>query len=116
MAYDLATDAGKVRLLISDVDNAAPVFTDEEIVTFLGLAGAVLLAAALALETVAANEALILKYVRSRGLDLDGPAVARELRQQAKQWREAAAAADLDGEDTFVIAHTADGYDFGYIL
>lgn len=112
--YDLTTDAGKVRLLISDVDDANPVFADDEINTFLGLAGGVMLAAAVALETIAVNEALLLKYVRSRGLDLDGPAVARELRQQAKQWREHAD--DGDVEESFLIATSVDGYDFGYLL
>lgn len=116
--YDLTTDAGKVRLLISDVDEDNHVFDDAEIDVFLDLTGdVVLLAAALALETVAANEVLILKYVRSRGLDLDGPSVGRELRQQAKQWRDQAAAdAEADDEYTFDIVRPAAGHDYGYIL
>jgi hypothetical protein len=52
--YDLATDIGKVRLLISDTD-IIPVtdaqFSDEEIQVFLTMEGSVNLAAALALET-----------------------------------------------------------------
>ena len=55
--YDLATDIGKVRLLISDTD-IIPVtdaqFSDEEIQVFLTIEGSVNLAAALALETWAA--------------------------------------------------------------
>lgn len=56
--YDLATDIGKVRLLIGDND-IVPVtdahFTDEELQTFLMLAGSVNLAAAMALESWAAT-------------------------------------------------------------
>jgi hypothetical protein len=33
--YDPTTDAGKVRLLISDTDVTTPIFTDVEIATFL---------------------------------------------------------------------------------
>lgn len=109
MPYDPTTDAGKVRLLISDVDDAAPVFTDGEIAAFLDLGGdSVLRAAALAAETIAGNETLLLKYIRSRGLELDGPAVGRELRQLAKQWRETSTA-DA-GDDTFYIATVNDGW------
>lgn len=114
MAYDFTTSAGRVRLLISDVDDTDPLFSADEIDAFLALADGVLRAAALALETIAANETLLLKYARSRGLELNGPAVGRELRMQAKQWRDTAA--EGDGEDTFLVAHAVDGYDFGYVL
>jgi len=54
--YDLATDVGKVRLIISD--KAAPwVFTDEEITIFLTAEGSVNLGAAAALEAWAASYA-----------------------------------------------------------
>lgn len=54
--YDLATDIGKVRLLISDTDVAAAYFTDEEITAFLTMASdSVRLAAAYALEAWAAS-------------------------------------------------------------
>jgi predicted homoserine dehydrogenase-like protein len=109
VVYDPSTDAGKVRLLISDVDDASPVFTDDEIAAFLTIHGDVMLAAALALETVAANETLLLKYIRSRGLELDGTAVGRELRQQARQWRDTAGTAD--GDVTFMVAAQPDGWD-----
>jgi len=56
--YDLATDIGKVRLLISDTD-IVPVtdahFSDEEIQVFLTIEGSVNLAAALALESWAST-------------------------------------------------------------
>lgn len=54
--YDTDTDVGKVRLLIDDKVEATAHFTDEEIETFLSLAGdSVLLAAALALEAWATS-------------------------------------------------------------
>ena len=54
--YDLATDIGKVRLLISDTVALTAHFTDEEITVFLTLASSVVyLAAALALESWATS-------------------------------------------------------------
>lgn len=109
--YDLTTDVGTVRLLISDVDVAAAVFEDDEITRFVTLAaGDLYRAAALALDTLAANEALLAKRIETHGLTLDGPAVAKALREQAKSLRDQAAA-DA-GDDGFLIAGNADGYDF----
>jgi len=54
--YDLATDIGKVRLLIDDTDIADAHFTDEEITAFLTMASdSVNLAAAIALESWASS-------------------------------------------------------------
>ena len=113
MAYDPSTPAGRVRLLISDVDDNNQVFVDEEIDAFLDMAGSnVRLAAADALDVIAGNETLRLKYVRSRGLELDGPAVGRELRLQAKQHREVAMEQGA-ADDVLIIVDNADGYDLG---
>lgn len=111
MAYDPTTDVGTVRLLISDIDDSSPLFTDDEITRFLTLEGDdPYRAAAIALNVIAGNETLRLKYIRSKGLELDGPAVGRELRQQAKVLRDQAA--DRDAEESFLIAGNVDGYDF----
>ena len=48
--YDLATDIGKVRLLISDSDATSFHFTDAEIQVFLDIGESVLAAACKALE------------------------------------------------------------------
>jgi hypothetical protein len=56
-SYDLSTDIGKVRLIISDKNLLAPVFTDEEIQVFLTAGGTVNLASAAALEAWAASYA-----------------------------------------------------------
>lgn len=108
--YDPGTDAGRVRLLIADTDVDGPIvyFQDDEIAAFLTMAqgGAVLLAAAHALEVLAGNEALVSKKVRTRdGQQTDGPAVAKELRAQAAALRaEWARLDDLDDDEDWAIA------------
>lgn len=90
--YDLTTEAGKVRLLITDTDHDNEIFTDSEIDTFLSLTAVdgtndVRLAAATALETIAASEALVQKKIKLLDLTTDGPAVANSLRASAKELR-----------------------------
>lgn len=85
--YDVSTDRGKVRLLITDVQEANPLFQDAEIDAFLTLNTSVRMAAAAALEVIAASEVLVLKKITNLDLETDGPAVARELRELAKQLR-----------------------------
>lgn len=84
---DYATDAGRVRLLINDTD-IDQVFSDAEIAVFLALEGdSVKLAAAQALDTIADDEALTSKVIRSQDLATDGPSVAAGLRARAKELR-----------------------------
>jgi hypothetical protein len=92
--YDLNTDTGKVRLLIPDTQADAYVLEDEEIAAFMGMESGLKRAAALAMETIARNELLVLKVIQILDLRTDGAAVARELRQQAAVLREQAAADD----------------------
>jgi len=56
--YDLSTNIGKIRLIISDKDIADCHFTDEELQVFLDSEGSVNLASAAALESWAAAYAL----------------------------------------------------------
>lgn len=87
--YNPKTDAGKVRLLLNDVDAATGVFDDEEIQAFLDLSdGAVLLAAAQAIDTNADNEALASKVLRTQDLSTNGAQVADALRARARALRE----------------------------
>ena len=81
---------GQVRLLIGDIDADNAIFDDEAIDTFLALASGdgvarVRRAAAQALLTIAASEVYVLKVIRLLDVQTDGAAVARELRQQAKE-------------------------------
>lgn len=98
--YDPTTDRGRVRLRISDVDTDNPVFTDEEIDTFLAAEpDDWRLAAALALDTIATNEALVLKIIRTLDLQTDGARLADSLGKQA-----AALRAQVDDTGAFAIA------------
>jgi len=82
--YDPTTDRGRVRLIISDTDGSSPIFTDAEIDAYLGLHGSVIfLAAAQALDTIATNEALVLKVIKLMDLTTNGAAVAKALRAHA---------------------------------
>lgn len=87
--YDVATDAGKVRMIITDTDASSPLFQDAEIDAYLALkSGSILLAAASALDTIASSEALIQKKIRLLDVTTDGPAVAKALRDHANVLRE----------------------------
>jgi hypothetical protein len=83
-----STDKDRVRLLTSDVggdSNTDFIFTDDEVNTFIALEPNLYRAAALALRTMAANEALVHKRIRFLELSTDGPAVAKELRATATE-------------------------------
>jgi len=86
--YDATTDAGKVRLIITDVNDANPIFQDDEIQAFLDLnSSSVKRAAASALDTIASKQALVLKVIRLLDLSTDGASTARALREHAGQLR-----------------------------
>ena len=91
--YDTTTDRGKVRLLATDVDSSNQIFSDAEIDTFLTLEDSnIKRASALALETIARNQVLVLKVIRLLEIQTDGASVARELRMQADNLRAQATA------------------------
>ncbi|MCB0056472.1 MAG: hypothetical protein KDE45_05580 [Caldilineaceae bacterium] len=86
---DLNTDVGKVRLLIPDRDPSWFAFQDEELTAFLALEGSrVKRAAALALETIAADVAMVDKVQETLDLKTDGAKTAEALMQRAAQLRE----------------------------
>lgn len=100
--YDLSTDRGKVRLIIGDTDTANALFQDEELDAFLGLEGGdVRLAAAQALDAMASSETMIQKAIRLMDLSTDGPAVARQLREHARELRRQVAEGSGDMEGLF---------------
>ena len=102
-----------VRLLIADTDTT-PVFTDGQVDQFLALeAGSVFAGAALALETIAVNEALVLKVIQTLDLKTDGAKLAAELRARAKDLRARADDDQADIDDDFAVAEFADPV-FGY--
>lgn len=100
--YDLSTDAGKVRLLIPDntsTTTVSHVFEDEEIDAFLALEYSnTRRAAALALETIAANEAYTLKVIKLLDLQTDGAKTSDALLKRAKLLRDQADRQDASEE------------------
>ena len=91
--YDITTDRGKVRLLIPDRTAAQYLFEDDEIDYFLTAEGNVIKkAAALGLETMAADEAYVQKVIKSMDLSTNGAATAEALLKRAALLREQAAA------------------------
>lgn len=82
------TDLDTVRLIISDL-GTPPTFSDPEIESFLAMEdGSVKLAAAQALDTIASNEAMVSKRIKTLDLQTDGPAVAKSLREHATALRD----------------------------
>lgn len=82
------TAAGQVRLLATDRDPDHAIFSDEEIGVFLTLNdNNPRLAAAQALDQIAASQVLILKYIETNGLKTNGQAVANALHTQAETLR-----------------------------
>lgn len=92
------SDIDTVRLLIPDLDADNPAFTDSQITSLLVLTrDRVFLAAALALEIIAADEALIYKIVTTDDLSVNGVTGASQvLLARAKQLRADQDKADIE--------------------
>lgn len=101
MAYDVVTPPGQVRLLINDT-TSDPVFSDTDIAAFLVMEGGhVKRAAAQALDTIADDEALTSKAIRTQDLATDGAKVADSLRKRAAALRAQADMADEAADEGF---------------
>ena len=112
LTYDVATDRGKVRLLIQDTVEANEFYDDTEIDAFLTLAAdldgaAIYNASALALDSWASNQLMILKVIERLDLKTDGASMSKEMRARAQGLREQAIAASDDAG--FEIAEMALG-------
>lgn len=100
--YDVSSDRGKVRMLIPDSSATSYVFEDAEIDAFLFLEDSdVRRGAALALETLASNEALVLKVIKVLDLQTDGAKTADALLKRAGLLRGQADVADAAGGNVF---------------
>lgn len=99
---DYGNPVGQVRLLISDV-GSEPIFTDDQIATFLTIEVGVKRAAAAALDTIASSEALVSKKITTMDRSADGPAVADALRKHAVALRAQAGRDDEDMDSFFYI-------------
>lgn len=88
MSLDFTTPRDQIRLLVSDTNEAAFVFSAAELDAFLALeSDGVKRAAALALETLASNEVMVSKVITDNGLSTNGAAVSAELRRRAADLR-----------------------------
>ena len=85
--YDPSTDAGKVRLLISDTQDTNHIFEDTEIQSFLEINDDPRLAAAMALECIAVSEVLLLKVITTQNLSTHGEKMGRILLELAVSLR-----------------------------
>jgi len=102
--YDLTNAVGKVRLLIPDRTQTDAFFTDEEIQSLLDMEEQdTFLAAALALDTIASDETMVLKVITMLDLSTNGPAVAKSLRERADSLRSRV----YDGDCSIAIASMA---------
>jgi len=96
--YNIATNAGKVRLLCNDKTDTGHLFEDDEITYFLTAeSDNIKRAAALALETAASDQALVLKVISLGDLKTDGAQTAKALLARAVQLR---AQADAEEAET----------------
>lgn len=100
--YDVSTDVGKVRMLIPDRDEQSVIFQDDEIDAYLALNDlSHRRAAAEALETIASDQALTLKVIRTLDLETNGASLMNSLMARAKQLRETADVAEAGDEALF---------------
>jgi hypothetical protein len=110
---DPATPVGLMRLLAADLDEAAPLLDDDQYRALLVLEGGnAKRGAAAALETIATSETLLTKKITTQDLSIDGPAVAKDLRERAKGLREQADVEAPAGADE-AAAFGFDWVDFG---
>ena len=103
-SMDLTTDLGKVRLLIPDRDNEEPVFDDNEILAFIEIETGIKRAAALALETIASDQAMTLKVIRLLDLSTDGAKTSDALLKRAERLRAQAEDDEFAEDGGFEIA------------
>jgi hypothetical protein len=113
--YDLTTSRGKVRLLAIDSDSTYAVFSDDEIDAFLSMEdNSVKRSAALALETIASNDAFRVKKVSLLDVSADGVSVSDALLKRAALLRKQADADEAsESGGSFDIAEWVVD-DFGY--
>lgn len=88
-SYNLATNVGKVRLLIHDTSEDSALFSDEEINSVLSLNDSDIYASASdLLYSVIANKALLAKSIRAGDYSEDTTGVVKALTDLAKLYKE----------------------------
>ena len=103
--YDLSTNVGKIRAIIPDNNSTTYNFEDDELTAFYSLEGSsIKRAAALGLETIASNEAMVLKVIKLLDVSTDGAKVADALMKRAAQLRKQADDEEVAADGAFDIA------------
>lgn len=102
--YDLSTNVGKVRLLIPDKVETDAFFTDEELTGMLSIENGIKRVAALCIETLASDSALVMQVIKVHQLQSDGASVARALLNRAALLRKQADDDDANDDASFDIA------------
>ena len=101
--YDLTTNVGKVRLLLSDTNEDAPQFSDDELTTLLTMEGnSVQRATGKAFIILAGSKAKIAVRIGRGATNEDLTQLAKELREQGKLMLEEA---DNEADDACLEAH-----------
>jgi hypothetical protein len=100
---EYTTPVGKVRLLISDVNEADLLLSDEQLTALLSLSSDnIYRAASKALRIIATSEVLVSKVIRMQnGTSTDGAKVSAELRALADELDSEARRLDLLVDDSF---------------
>ena len=111
--YDPTTSVGRVRMIIPDKVQDDAFFTDEEIEALIGLEDGLRRAAALALETIASDSAMVLQVIRIQNISTDGASVARALLGRAASLRKQADEADANDGSSFEVIEFINDH-FGY--
>lgn len=108
-SYDVTTSIGKVRMLIPDRVEEHALFTDAEIQAYLEMNdSSVKRAAAEALETIASDNAMVLKVITIMDLSTNGAATASALMARAARLRQSADDAEAGEEALFDWAEPAE--------
>lgn len=106
--YDITTTTGQIRSIVPDSNPDAYVFEDSELAAFYAIEGQSLKrAAALALETIASNEAMVLKVIRLLDIQTDGAKVSDTLLKRAEKLRDQADDEEIAEHGAFDIAEWA---------
>jgi hypothetical protein len=94
--YDPTTDIGRIRRTIPDKVEDDAFWTDEELQSFLLDEGDWRRATALALETMASDDLLVLKVIKIQNIETNTDRMASALMKRAQKLRDLAVEADAN--------------------
>lgn len=103
---DRTTPVGKTRVLITgEAVEATSVFQDEDIEVFLSISDDVVLeAAALGLERIAADQALLFRKIKVGSIEVDGPATSASFLALAARYRGVADSGSVGADEDIQFA------------